>query len=517
VKLFQQLASIQQVPVFEVFLDLKKAYDTLDRERTLTILEQYGVGARSIRLLRQFWDQQQIVARQGGFYGDPFGATRGVTQGDIISPTIFNVVADAIVRYWLSLVVDDGSEVDGLGMMVQEWLVLFYADDGLIASRNAKWLQMAIERLSELFERVGLRMNTDKTETMTCTPGYISGQESSHAYTRRMEGTGQSYRERRRRRVTCSTCGKDLAAGSLAQHMRVQHGLVLDDEYGRMDAPGRQAATYRTSFPRSATRVECPVADCPGAATSRSNLRRHFAHRHPRDTLTILEEGSTPLPKCERCGMHVTRQAMSTGHFRTAACQEGADRARQRRAREDARRAREVVITIKGVPLKSVSVFRYLGRPLSSVDEDWPAIYWNLSKARKRWAMVSRVLAREGADARISAMFYKAVVQSVLLYGSETWVVTPAVLKVLEGFHHRAARRLSGRQPRYLPREGSWFYPPIEEALEAAGMYTIEHYINVRRNTLVGHIATRPILELCRSAGRRSGSASKALWWHQLD
>jgi len=53
VKLFQQLASIQQVPVFEVFLDLKKAYDTLDRDEwTLMILEQYGVGARSIRLLR---------------------------------------------------------------------------------------------------------------------------------------------------------------------------------------------------------------------------------------------------------------------------------------------------------------------------------------------------------------------------------------------------------------------------------------------------------------------------------
>jgi len=50
------------------------------------------------------------------------------------------------------------------------------------------------------------------------------------------------------------------------------------------------------------------------------------------------------------------------------------------------------------------------------------------------------VFACEGVDAKIAAMFYKAVVQSVLLYSSETWVVTPlAVLKVLEGFHHWAA------------------------------------------------------------------------------
>jgi len=70
-------------------------------------------------------------------------------------------------------------------------------------------------------------------------------------------------------------------------------------------------------------------------------------------------------------------------------------------------------------------MFQYLGRPLSSTDDNWPAIYKNLSNARKHWGVVSRVWTREGADPRVMAMFYKAVVQSVLLYGCETWVVTP--------------------------------------------------------------------------------------------
>jgi hypothetical protein len=39
-KLFQQLAKVAQVPIFEIFLDLKKAYDTVDRERMLEILEE---------------------------------------------------------------------------------------------------------------------------------------------------------------------------------------------------------------------------------------------------------------------------------------------------------------------------------------------------------------------------------------------------------------------------------------------------------------------------------------------
>jgi hypothetical protein len=98
----------------------------------------------------------------------------------------------------------------------------------------------------------------------------------------------------------------------------------------------------------------------------------------------------------------------------------------------------EVLLSIKGVSLKLVSVFKYLGLLLLLTDEDWPAVYHNLSKACQHWARVSQVLAQhKGAEAHVSAMLYKAIVQSVLLYGSETWVLTPAMLKVLEGFHLR--------------------------------------------------------------------------------
>jgi hypothetical protein len=65
-KLFQQLAKVAQVSIFEVFLDLKKAYDTVDRGRLLEILRQYGVGACTLRLLCHYWDAQQLVARQAG-------------------------------------------------------------------------------------------------------------------------------------------------------------------------------------------------------------------------------------------------------------------------------------------------------------------------------------------------------------------------------------------------------------------------------------------------------------------
>ena len=82
-----------------LFLDLTKAYNALDRYRYLEILEGYGVGPNARRLLKTYWRRLTMVARAGGYYGTAFKGERGVTQGDPLSPTIFNVVVDAIVRH----------------------------------------------------------------------------------------------------------------------------------------------------------------------------------------------------------------------------------------------------------------------------------------------------------------------------------------------------------------------------------------------------------------------------------
>jgi hypothetical protein len=147
------------------------------------------------------------------------------------------------------------------------------------------------------------------------------------------------------------------------------------------------------------------------------------------------------------------------------------------------------------------------------MDDDWLAIYSNLSEVRQRWGMVSRVLTLEGADPRTSAMFYKAIVELMLLYGSETWNVSIKVFKALGGFHQRVARRLSGRMPRYLHSEDQWVYPPIEGALTSTGLVPIEESVTACQNRLANHIATCPILDLCRGAERLSGSTRQQHWW----
>jgi hypothetical protein len=76
-------------------------------------------------------------------------------------------------------------------------------------------------------------------------------------------------------------------------------------------------------------------------------------------------------------------------------------------------------------------------------------------------------------------MFYKATVQAVLLYGNETWILSPLSMKRSEGFNICAAWRMSDKKPEQNV-DGSWMYPRLEEVLEAVGMKSIAHYVDVR-------------------------------------
>ena len=77
-----------------------------------------------------------MVARAGDYYRTAFQGAHGVTQGDPLSPTIFNVVVDEVVRNWVTVVIAGAEERGELGKEGRHQTALFYTDDGTVASSD---------------------------------------------------------------------------------------------------------------------------------------------------------------------------------------------------------------------------------------------------------------------------------------------------------------------------------------------------------------------------------------------
>ena len=89
--------------------------------------------------------------------------------------------------------------------------------------------------------------------------------------------------------------------------------------------------------------------------------------------------------------------------------------------------------------LRNVLRFKYLGSVMLHDDNTIPAMQRNLKLGRATLGRVFKMLTPQEVPASIVGMFYQAVVAAVLLYSSESWVLSPSALKVIEGFQVEAA------------------------------------------------------------------------------
>jgi hypothetical protein len=191
------------------------------------VLEGYGDGPRMIRLICGFWHDAIMVCRAAGNYGTAFKAGRGVTQGGPLSARLFNIMVDAVIREWIQqLQVDGDYKKREFAEYMATFFAIFYVDDAYLASWDAEFLQYVLTHLVHLFERIGLRMNMTKTQTMICTPGKIRTQLSTESYCWMQQGQ-VSVSKWNSCNVECRQCGKVLKASSLGCHLADVHDIYL--------------------------------------------------------------------------------------------------------------------------------------------------------------------------------------------------------------------------------------------------------------------------------------------------
>ena len=134
-----------------------------------------------------------MVFRCGGYFRRLFKGYRGVTQVNPLSPTIFNVVVDAVISHWVTVVTPTDVGMGLLGLKIIDLAAFLYADGSLVALTQWERLQRAFHVLASLFGQVGLQTKTGKTVSMLCHPCHAPVRMSEEAYKIRKMGIGTKF------------------------------------------------------------------------------------------------------------------------------------------------------------------------------------------------------------------------------------------------------------------------------------------------------------------------------------
>ena len=387
-------------------------------------------------------------------------------------------------------------------------------------------MQAQLNIISESFATVGLKMNARKTEFLVMTGRLPTITISDRAFERRLGGGGPSHTDCANEKITCPICGAVRVRRALARHQDSAACQEARAELARQNVviPSlldarlistpleRPPETFELSTLVGGAHYLCPVVGCPFSTQKRWQLNNHFRQRHPRDTL--LWDDTVPHI-CEICGFRAMSARGLSLHRNSATCKRLAARNTALEQREIQIQASEFILTVDGNPIQKVKEFKYLGRIVSENDDDKPAIRRNIKRARQQWGRFSRLLRRDNADKYAMSIFYRVIVLSVLLFGSETWVVSDILKGEFRSFHHRCARYVVNRHI-WQDGDGNWHCPPSAEVLMEVKMQTIEAYIQRRKDTILRFARTRPIYQEALQSSPIQGNGRQLVWWNQV-
>lgn len=138
-----------------VFLDLKKAFDRVPRNKLWRVLEdpRYGVPGHLIRAIRGLYQRTESAVISDYRDSQWFEITSGVRQGSVLSPLLFIIYMDNIMKNII--------EADGYATST-----FAYADDVALISDSVEILQGTVNRWFEHLNEMGMELNIEKCEYM---------------------------------------------------------------------------------------------------------------------------------------------------------------------------------------------------------------------------------------------------------------------------------------------------------------------------------------------------------------
>ena len=168
--------------LYLLFIDLTKAFDTVNRPGLWAILDRVGCPSHFVGLIRSFHDGMNVVVREGSDRSQPFGVSSGTKQGCVLAPTLFSIF------FSLMLHVAFKDATDGVGIQsrfdrslcglksshfkaptkVKLFTIrdLLFADDCALAALSQEALQRLCNCFATAARRFGLTISIKKTEAL---------------------------------------------------------------------------------------------------------------------------------------------------------------------------------------------------------------------------------------------------------------------------------------------------------------------------------------------------------------
>ena len=147
------------------FIDYAKVFDCVDHNKLWKILQEMGIPDHLICLFRNLYAGQEATVRTGHGATDWFQVGKGVRQGCVLSPYLFNLYAEYIMR-------SAGLEEAQAGIKIPGRNInnLRYADDTTLMAQSEEELKSLLMKVNEESEKVGLKLNIQKTKIMASGP-----------------------------------------------------------------------------------------------------------------------------------------------------------------------------------------------------------------------------------------------------------------------------------------------------------------------------------------------------------
>ena len=150
-----------QKNIYICFIDYAKAFDYMDHNKLWEILKEMGISDHLTFLLRNLYAGQEATVRTGHGTTDWFQIRKGVRQGCMLSPCLFNLYAEYIMG-------NAGLEEAQAGIKTAGRYIdnLRYADDTTLMAESKEELKSLLMKVKEESEKVGLKLNIQKTKIM---------------------------------------------------------------------------------------------------------------------------------------------------------------------------------------------------------------------------------------------------------------------------------------------------------------------------------------------------------------